>query len=149
MKKFDHGLPSNKYNPHAWIAGNPKIGENVWIGAFCLIDGSHNTLKIGRGTNIASGAQILTHSTVKRCISEYRYDKVDSKPTEIGEFCFIGANAVVLMGSKIGDHSVVAAGTVVTENTIVPPYSMVAGVPARVIGNSKKILKDIKVKKNV
>lgn len=142
MRKSDQGLPANKYNSNTWIAGNPQIGENVWIGAFCLIDAIHNTLKIGEGTDIASGAQIYTHSTVKRCISERRYDKIDSKPTEIGKFCFIGANAVVLMGCKIGDHSVVAAGAVVTENTIVPPYSIVAGVPARVTGSSKKILKE-------
>lgn len=143
MKKSGTRLPENKYNPLAWITGNPHIGEDVWIGAFCLIDASHNTLTIGKGTNIASGAQILTHSTVRRCISQRQYDKIDNKPTEIGEFCFIGANAVVLMGCKIGDHSVVAAGAVVTENTIVPPYSIVAGVPARVTGSSKKLLEDL------
>lgn len=143
MTKPNQKLPVNKYNTHTWIAGNPQIGKNVWIGAFCLIDASHNTLKIGKGTDIASGAQIYTHSTVRRCISEHKYDKIDSKPTEIGEFCFIGANAVVLMGCKIGDHSVVAAGAVVTENTIIPPYSIVAGIPAKIIGSSKKILKNI------
>ena len=37
MESFDHGLPENKYNKHAWIIGDPDIGENVWIGAFCVI----------------------------------------------------------------------------------------------------------------
>lgn len=143
MQDFDHGLPENKYNFHAWITGDPKIGENVWIGAFCVIDALHNTLKIGRGTNIASGAQILTHTSVKRCISEKRYGVIDSKSTEIGEFCFIGTNAVVLMGSKIGDHSVIGAGAVVSEDTIIPAYSVVIGAPARVVGSSKKYLKDV------
>jgi len=143
MDEFDHGIPKNKYNPHALIAGNPKIGENVWIGPFCLIDGLHNFLEIGRGCNISSGAQILTHSTVTRCISERRYSKIDSKPTVVGEFCFIGTNAVILMGSKIGHHSVVAAGAVVSQNSVVPPYSVVAGVPAKVIGSSKKYFKNV------
>ncbi|KKQ34493.1 MAG: Glycosyltransferase, partial [Microgenomates group bacterium GW2011_GWA2_37_6] len=143
MEEFEHGIPKNKFNPHALIFGNPEIGENVWIGAFCIIDSLHNSLSIGRGTNIADGAKILTHSTVIRCISERRFGKVESKPTSIGEFCFIGANAVVLMGANIGHHSVVAAGSVIPQNASIPPYSIVAGVPGKVIGSSKKFLKDV------
>lgn len=142
MPVFKHGLPDNKYNEHAWIVGNPDIGEDVWIGAFCLVDAGHAPLIVGRGTDIASGAQILTHSTVRRCISEREYDRVDSAATKIGEYCFIGANAVVLMGADIGHHSVVGAGAVVTEGMVVPPYSVVAGVPARIIGSSRALLKE-------
>lgn len=143
MEEFDHGLPNNKYNKHAWIAGNPEIAENVWIGAFCLIDSLYAPLKIGRGVNVSSGAQILTHSTVRRCVSEKRYAQIESAPTEIGEFCFIGTNAVVLKGSKVGHHSVIGAGAVVAENSVIPPYSLVVGVPAKVIGSSKKFLKNV------
>lgn len=140
---FDHGIPDNPYNKHAWILGNPEVGERVWIGAFCLIDALYASLKIGRGTDISSGAQIITHTTVRRCLSERRYSNVDSAPTEIGEFCFIGTNAVILKGCKVGHHSVIGAGAVVSENTIIPPYSLVVGVPAKVVGSSKKFLKNI------
>lgn len=143
MEEFDHGIAKNKYNPHAIIVGNPEIGENVWIGAFTVIDALHSSLKIGRGTNIADGAKIITHSTVRRAISERRFGQVESNPTEIGEFCFIGANATVLMGAKIGHHSVIAAGAVVAPNTSIPPYSLVAGVPGKIIGKSHKFLKDV------
>lgn len=129
-----HGIPGNSYNPHAWITGNPEIGEGTWIGAFTLIDGQGG-LKIGKGCDISSGAQILTHSTVKRCVSERRYPIVDRMPTVIEDYVFIGTNAVVLMGSSIGHHSVVAAGAVVPQGSIIPAYSLVAGVPARVIRN--------------
>ena len=125
-------LPSNPYNPLAWIAGTPDIGADVWIGAFTLIDGLGG-LKIGRGCNISSGAQILSHSTARRCVTERKYPDVDRRPTELGEFVFVGANAVVQMGAKIGDHSIIGAGAVVLEDTIVPPYSLVVGVPARVV----------------
>jgi carbonic anhydrase/acetyltransferase-like protein (isoleucine patch superfamily) len=125
-------LPQNPYNPHCWIAGSPTIGEGTWIGAFTLIDGLGG-LKIGKGCNISSGAQILSHSTVRRCLSEERYDKVDQKATEVGDNVFVGANAVVQMGAKIGDHCVIGAGAVVLEDTVIPPYSLVAGVPARVV----------------
>lgn len=141
--KFDHGLADNPYNKHAWILGEPEIGDRVWIGAFTLIDALHAPLKIGRGTDISSGAQILTHSTVRRAISEKRHGEVDSAPTEIGEFCFIGTHATILMGAKIGHHSVIAAGAVVPQFMKVAPYSLVAGVPAKIVGSSKRFLKSV------
>jgi acetyltransferase-like isoleucine patch superfamily enzyme len=125
-------LPENPYNPFCWIAGSPAIGEGTWIGAFTLIDGLGG-LKIGRGCNISSGAQILSHSTVRRCLTEGRHGDVDRKATEVGDHVFVGANAVVQMGARIGDHSVIAAGAVVLEDAVVPPYSLVAGVPARIV----------------
>jgi acetyltransferase-like isoleucine patch superfamily enzyme len=118
-------------NPHCWVAGEPEIGEGTWIGAFTLIDGLGG-LKIGKGCNISSGAQILSHSTVKRCVTERRHAAVDKKPTELGDHVFVGANAVVQMGARIGHHSVIGAGAVVLEDAVVPPYSLVVGVPARV-----------------
>jgi acetyltransferase-like isoleucine patch superfamily enzyme len=125
-------LPPNPYNPFAWVAGNPEIGEGTWIGAFTLIDGLGG-LKIGRGCNISSGAQIISHSTARRCVTERRHPEVDHKPTEVGDFVFVGANAVILMGAKVGDHSIIAAGAVVREDMVIPPYSLVAGVPARIV----------------
>lgn len=125
-------LPTNPYNPLAWVAGTPEIGEGVWIGAFTLIDGLGG-LKIGRGCNISSGAQILSHSTARRCVTERKHPDVDRKATEVGEFVFIGANAVVQMGAKIGHHSIIGAGAVVLEDTDIPPYSLVVGVPALVV----------------
>ena len=101
----------------------------IW--AFCVIDGSGG-LTIGRGCDVSCGAQIYTHSTVRRCVSERSYDHVDRAPVVIGDFVFLGANAVVMMGVTIGDHAVVAAGAVVTRD--VPAHAVVGGVPARVIG---------------
>lgn len=133
-------LPQNPYNPAAWILGTPNIGEKTWIGAFTLIDSLHDTLTIGRGCNISSGAQILTHNTIKRCISEQSYPHIDHAPTIIEDFCFIGTHATILMGSVIGHHSVIGAGCVVAEHTIIPPYSIVTGVPGKITGSSKKYL---------
>lgn len=130
---FNHGFPANPYNPHAWIVGEPVIGENCWIGAFTLIDGQGG-LKIGNGVDISSGAQIITHSTARRCVSQRRVP-MEFCPTTIEDYVFVGTNAVVLMGCQIGHHSIIAAGAVVVENTTIPPYSLVAGVPARVIRN--------------
>jgi acetyltransferase-like isoleucine patch superfamily enzyme len=122
-------LPDNPYNAHCWVIGEPEIGEGVWIGAFTLLDGSGG-LKVGAGVNVSSGAQLVTHSSARRTVTERAYPHVDRAPIEIGEHTFIGTNAVVLMGSKIGHHSIVAAGAVVPEFSEFPPYSVIAGVPA-------------------
>jgi carbonic anhydrase/acetyltransferase-like protein (isoleucine patch superfamily) len=124
--------PPNPYNEHCWITGKPQIGAGTWIGAFTLIDGLGG-LKIGRGCDVSSGAQILSHSTVRRCISERRYNQIDFKATEIEDHVFVGTSAVILMGCHVGHHSVIAAGCVLLEETRIPPYSLVAGVPGRVV----------------
>ena len=135
---FDHGLPDNPYNKHAWIVGEPAIGDDVWIGAFCVIDGSGG-LEIGRGCDISAGAQIYTHSTVARCLTD-RARPIERAAVTIGNNVHIGANAVVLMGAQIGAHSIVGAGAVVKEGTVAGPYSLLVGVPARVIADGARKL---------
>ncbi len=134
LRKFfpESKLPRNKYNPHAWIIGEPQIGENVWIGAFTVIDGSGG-LKIGRGTTISCGAQVYTHSAVHRNISERENRNIEHKPVEIGEYSHIGPNSTILMWAIIGHHCIIGAGAVVLADTVIPPYSIAAGVPAKVI----------------
>jgi acetyltransferase-like isoleucine patch superfamily enzyme len=121
-------LPANPYNPHAWIVGDPAIGAGTWIGAFTVIDGSGG-LTIGSGCDISCGAQIYTHSTVRRCVSGRVYDAIDRAPVRIGDRVFVGANATIMMGVTIGDEAVVGAGAVVTAD--VPARTVVVGVPAR------------------
>ena len=67
---------------------------------------------------------------MRRTVTERRWPNVDRRPTVLGEYCFVGTNAVVLMGSTIGHHSVIAAGAVVREGSTFPPYSLIAGNPA-------------------
>ena len=126
-----HGLPDNPYNAHAWLVGEPDIGPGCWIGAFTVIDGSGG-LVIGEGCDISAGAQIYTHSTVRRALSNRTAD-LERAPTRIGAHVHVGAAAVVLMGCDIGHHSVVGAGAVVPQFTHAPPFSLIVGTPARVI----------------
>jgi acetyltransferase-like isoleucine patch superfamily enzyme len=126
------GLPGNPFHRLCWITGEPEIGEGTWIGAFTLIDGQGG-LTIGKGVDISTGAAILTHSTAKRCVTERHYNIVDKTPTVIEDYVFIGENAVVMMGCHIGHHSIIGAGAVVLEETRIPPYSMVVGVPAKIV----------------
>jgi acetyltransferase-like isoleucine patch superfamily enzyme len=122
--------PTNPYNPLAWFVGEPTIGEGTWIGPFCLIDGSGG-LVIGRSCDLAAGVHIYTHSTARRCVTD-RNVAVERAPVRIGDYTFIGANAVVQMGVTIGDHCIVGAGSVVSID--LPDHSVTVGVPARVVG---------------
>ena len=98
--------------------------------------GIHNTIigpvNIGSHVNLAQGITVtaLNHNFTD---TEKRIDEqgVSTTPVVIEDDVWIGANAVVLPGVKIGTHSVVAAGAVVTKD--VPPHSIVAGIPAKII----------------
>ena len=124
------GPTDNPYNRLAWIVGDPQIGAGTWIGPFCLLDGSGG-LEIGRGCDIAAGAQIYTHSSARRCVTD-RQAEIERRPVRIGDCTFIGAGAIVLMGVTIGSRCVVGAGAVVTAD--LPDRAVAVGVPAVVVG---------------
>ncbi|MFT7600007.1 MAG: acetyltransferase-like isoleucine patch superfamily enzyme [Acidimicrobiales bacterium] len=124
-------LPENPWNEHAWVVGDPEIGEGTWVGAFTLIDGSGG-LRIGKGCDISSGVHIYTHSSAKRCVSGRDFSEVERAPVHVGDYVFIGANAVVNMGVTIGDRAVIGAGAIVSRD--VGPATIVTGVPARMVG---------------
>lgn len=130
LEKF----PDNPYNAFCWVVGTPTVGEGCWVGAFTMLDGSGG-LRIGRGCDLSSGVQILTHSSARRTVTARAWPHVDRAPVWIGDHVFFGTGAVVLMGTRIGDHSIVAAGAVVPEGSDFPAYSLIAGVPARRIGD--------------
>lgn len=114
----------------AYVYGRVIVGRDTWIGPMVLLDGSGG-LRIGDGCNISAGVQVYSHDTVARVLSEGRASIARAGVT-IGDFCHIGAQAVIAKGVTIGDHSVVGACAFVNHD--VPPYRVVAGVPARVIG---------------
>jgi acetyltransferase-like isoleucine patch superfamily enzyme len=97
-----------------------------------FMDGSSiicsDTITVGAGCAISWGVFILD-TDIHRISQDD--DSSPSAPVSIGRNCWIGVNAMVLKGTRLGDGSVVAAGAVVTRET--PQRSLVAGVPARVI----------------
>lgn len=126
------GKGSNVYE-NAYIYGKPRIGKNVWIGPFTVLDATGG-LTIGDGCSISCGAMVFTHSTHMNCVSEGKEPK-NLKPVSIGDYVYLGSGAMVLPGIRIGDHSIIGAGAVVTKD--VPPFTMAVGVPAKKIGTVK------------
>jgi len=124
---------------HMWANFfNPKgieIGEDTIIGDHCFLDG-RAPIKIGNHVDIAS--RVLIYNS-KHDINDPEFKAVEY-PVEIGDYVFVGPRAIIMPGKKIGQGAVVAAGAIVTHD--VPPGKIVAGVPARIIGERK--LKDFK-----
>lgn len=116
---------------HMWTRFyQPKniiIGEDTIIGDHCFLDG-RALLKIGNHTSIAS--QVLIYNS-EHDINAEDFRAIEAS-VEIGDYVFIGARAIILPGVKIGKGAVVASGAVVTKN--VAPMTIVAGVPAKFIG---------------
>lgn len=117
---------------------NIKIGDDTIIGDHAFLDGRAK-LSIGNHVNIASSVMIFN--------SEHDLSKNNFlaivEPVEIGDYVFIGPRVIILPGVKIGKGAVVAAGAVVTKD--VSDFTIVGGIPAKVIGERKNKNPDYKL----
>jgi len=109
-----------------------EMGDNVSINRNCVINAGGG-VTIGSGTLIGPNVTIYSqnHSYKEKTI-EIRLQGYERKAVTIGSDVWVASNAILLPGVIIGDGCVIAAGSVVTHS--MPPYTIVAGVPAKVIG---------------
>jgi acetyltransferase-like isoleucine patch superfamily enzyme len=117
---------------------NARKGEGIITGSGCWI-GINANLQSGQG-GLTIGNNVLIGPNTVISTGNHDYERTDipaveqefyGKPIHIGDNVWIGSNAVVLGGVRIGEHSVVAAGAVVTDD--VAPYTVVGGIPAKKI----------------
>jgi acetyltransferase-like isoleucine patch superfamily enzyme len=109
---------------------NIEIGEDTIIGDHAFLDG-RDKLKIGSHVDIAS--QVMIYNSEHDLESE-SFSAIVA-PVEIGDYVFIGPRVIIMPNVKIGKGAVVAGGAVVTKD--VEPFTIVGGVPAKVIGERK------------
>jgi carbonic anhydrase/acetyltransferase-like protein (isoleucine patch superfamily) len=129
-------IPASCYiDVSAQILGDVVLGENssVWMNA--VVRGDVHSIRIGHNTNVQDCA--VLHGM------RYKYPVVVGDWVTIGhnatvhgcvveDACLIGMGAAVLNNARIGEGSIIAAGAVIPENMVIPPRSLVAGVPGKV-----------------
>lgn len=121
----------------AAIGDSCSIGQNVVVSSTCKIG---NRVKIQNNVSVYDGVTLEDDvfcgpSMVFTNVINPRSSVVrknEYKPTVVGRGATIGANATIVCGNNIGEFSFIGAGSVVTKD--VPPYALMAGVPAKQIG---------------
>lgn len=103
-----------------------RLGDRVLLNDGVNVS-CYTNITIGENTQIADFSTIYD-TNFHRVSPE---SEVVSAPVVIGKNVWIGARSIVLPGVTIGDHSVIAAGSIVTES--IPARSVAVGVPARVV----------------
>ncbi len=128
---FSHVLKNSKIGKNCIIGQNVVIGPEVKIGNRCKIQ---NNVSVYKGVNIEDDvfcgpSCVFTNVYNPRAFIERKHE---FRETIVKKGSTIGANATIVCGVTIGEYSFVAAGAVVKKD--VPPYAIVAGVPAKQIG---------------
>ncbi|WP_345853830.1 acyltransferase [Shewanella algae] len=114
------------------------IGDNVGVGSGSFI-GAAGGVNIGNDTII--GNNVTFHSenhNFMQLDKVIRKQGVNRQGIHVGNDCWIGANVTILDGVRIGKGCIVGAGAVVRSGDF-PDYSILVGVPAKVIGNRNDI----------
>jgi maltose O-acetyltransferase len=110
------------------VAEGLQLGRETFVARGVYLDPGHPWLiNIGEQSGLSPGVVVMAHDASMRRHTGYtRIARV-----VIGDRVFVGAGAIILPGTRIGDDSIVAAGAVVRGE--VPPGSLVSGNPAKVV----------------
>src|SRR3984885_1840166 len=128
-------------DPSAQVIGDVELGPQASIWMNAVVRGDVNSIRIGPKSNVQDCA--VLHGM------RYRYPVIIGEMVTIGhnatvhgcvveDAVLIGIGAIILNNARIGEGSIIAAGAVIPEQTVIPPNSLVAGVPGKV----KKTLGD-------
>ncbi len=122
-----------------WRRRGAIIGEGTCIYHDALLPDGQDQIWVGKDC-VLTGCMILAHDASTNKMLGLKYGQGSmSQPVVIEDNCFIGYQAIILMGVTVGEGSIVGAGAVVTHN--VPPNSVVAGNPARIICTVDELVK--------
>ncbi len=121
---------------NATMVGDVIMGDgcSVWFNA--VLRGDVNAIRIGNHVNIQDGC--VLHTLYQKSVVEIGdYVTVGHNATihgaKVDDYALIGIGATVLDFAEVGEGAIVAAGSLVLSNTIIPPYTIWGGVPAKYI----------------
>ena len=128
--------PDNRTRKTIFRMTNVKIGADAVLNiGLVLVDEYSGLVSFGERVAVAQNVSMVASSNPNNSrlagIPYVRERLIQTAPIHVGDDAWIGAHAVVLPGVRIGEHAIVGSGAVVVKD--VPPYTVVAGVPAREI----------------
>ena len=120
---------------NATVVGDVRLGQDVGIWFGVTIRGDDASITIGDECNVQDNSGI--HVDVDAPLVMGRGVTVGHgvilHGVEIGDYALIGMGAIVLGGARIGEYSILGAGALIKENAVIPPRSLVVGLPGRIV----------------
>ena len=128
--------PGCYIDPSAQLIGDVHLGpqSSIWMNA--VVRGDTNRIRIGSGTNIQDCAVLHGMRGLHPVLIGSRVSIGHNATVHgctIDDDVLIGIGAIVLNGAHIGSNSIIAAGALIPERTIIPPNSLVTGIPGKVL----------------
>jgi len=139
IKEFEGKLPER--DPKTFIAEGAQVIGAVKMKEFSsfwfntVVRGDVNHIEIGRYSNVQDNSVVHVSDAFPTIIGDYvtiGHNAIIHACT-IEDHCLIGMGAILLTGSVIGTGSIIGAGALVRENQVIPPYSLVVGVPGKIL----------------
>ncbi len=118
----------------AMVTGEVNLGQDAGIWFGCVLRGDDAPLTVGRRTNVQDLTMLHCDPGVPNIIGEEVTigHRCVLHGAAVGDRCLIGMGAILLAGCRIGEESIIGAGALVKENMVVPPRSLVLGMPGRI-----------------
>jgi phenylacetic acid degradation protein len=126
---------SSFVHPQAVVTGDVRIGKDCYIGPGAALRGDWGTIILENGCNVQENCTIHMFPGLTVLLKEGSHIGHGAiiHGATIGRNCLVGMNSVLMDHVQIGDESIVGALTFIKEGTIIPPRSLVAGNPGKII----------------
>jgi len=124
-------------HPEAIIIGDVTIGAGCYIGAGACIRGDWGSIEIGAKSNIQENCVIHVFPDKKAVLgsrSHIGHGAILHTPI-LGEHVLVGMGAIVMDYAEIGEGCCIGAGALVVENTVIPPFKLILGSPAKAVAD--------------
>jgi carbonic anhydrase/acetyltransferase-like protein (isoleucine patch superfamily) len=120
---------------NATVVGDVRLGADVGIWFGVTVRGDDSWIEIGDDTNVQDNSCV--HVDIGAPLRIGRGVTIGHgvivHGVEIGDYSLIGMGCIILGGARIGEYSLIGAGALVKENAVIPPRSVVLGMPGKVV----------------
>ena len=120
---------------NAVVVGDVTLGKDVGVWFGVTIRGDDASITIGEGSNVQDNTCVHVDVGAPLVVGQGVTigHGVIVHGVEIGDYALIGMGSIILGGARIGEYSIIGAGALVRENAVIPPRSVVLGVPGKVV----------------